>query len=86
MLKAKMGSLYWDREAVREVLRPRPEGVEPPAILDVGTGSGACFYTVPSALRRNHSPLIGSWVVDMAEEFPHAEVVGIDLVPANLAA
>ena len=27
----------------------------------------------------------GSWMVDMAKMFPHADVVGIDLVPANLS-
>lgn len=27
---------------------------------------------------------LGSWAIDMAEEFPHAEILGIDLVPANL--
>lgn len=26
----------------------------------------------------------GSWVLDMGELFPHAEVVGLDLAPANL--
>lgn len=26
----------------------------------------------------------GSWVLDMGEMFPHAEVVGLDLAPANL--
>ncbi|KAG8910890.1 hypothetical protein FRC01_006066, partial [Tulasnella sp. 417] len=26
----------------------------------------------------------GSWMVDMARMFPHAEIVGIDLAPANL--
>ncbi|KAG9050551.1 hypothetical protein FS837_004408 [Tulasnella sp. UAMH 9824] len=27
----------------------------------------------------------GSWMVDMAKMFPHAEIVGVDLVPANLS-
>jgi len=27
----------------------------------------------------------GSWVIDMARLFPHAEIVGLDLVPANLS-
>lgn len=26
----------------------------------------------------------GSWAIDMAEEFPHAQVVGMDVAPANL--
>ncbi|KAG8925140.1 hypothetical protein FRC01_010623, partial [Tulasnella sp. 417] len=27
----------------------------------------------------------GSWMLDMAKMFPHAEIVGVDLAPANLA-
>ncbi|KAG8875872.1 hypothetical protein FRB97_004667 [Tulasnella sp. 331] len=38
---------------------------QPPAVLDIGTGSGR-------------------WAVDMALQFPHAEVLGIDLVPPVL--
>ncbi|KAG8897595.1 hypothetical protein FRB99_008052 [Tulasnella sp. 403] len=44
------------------------------------------------APRRNPVPAVldigtgsGSWVVDMAKAFPHARVVGLDLVPANLS-
>jgi len=66
MLRIKMDGLYWTAEAVRPILAPRPEGSEPPAILDIGTGSG-------------------SWVVDMARQFPHCDVVGMDLAPANLS-
>lgn len=43
MLKVKMGGLYWPSDHVRRILAPRPEGSEPPAILDVGTGSGRVF-------------------------------------------
>ena len=29
---------------------------------------------------------VGAWALDMAKEFPHADVLGIDLVPTNLPA
>lgn len=58
--------LYKKPDGVKRVLAPRPEGVDPPAILDIGAGSGR-------------------WALDMAKEFPHAEVVGLDLTPPNLA-
>lgn len=66
MFRVAMNGFYSKPDVVKRILALRPEGVEPPAILDIGTGSG-------------------SWVLDMAKEFPHAEVVGVDLTPANLA-
>lgn len=82
-LKIQMGALYYPVDLVRRILAPRPPGDQAPAILDIGTGSGEC------AIHRSKGASVtfcqGSWAVDMAEEFPHAEVVGVDIVPANLA-
>lgn len=63
MLKIKLGGLFLQPRAVQQALAPR--NGPPPAVLDVGSGSG-------------------SWVLDMGGMFPHAEVVGLDLAPANL--
>lgn len=43
MLKTQMDALYWPTDHVRRILAPRPEGCEPPAIMDIGTGSGECM-------------------------------------------
>ncbi|KAG8964298.1 hypothetical protein FRC05_003848 [Tulasnella sp. 425] len=59
-LRLHLNSLYASKHLVENALR---EGQDPPpAVLDVGTGSGR-------------------WAIDMALQFPHAEVVGLDLVP-----
>ncbi|KAG8979154.1 hypothetical protein FRC05_009364 [Tulasnella sp. 425] len=59
-LRLHLNSLYPSKHLVDHALR---EGQEPPpAVLDVGTGSGR-------------------WAIDMALQFPHVEVVGLDLVP-----
>ncbi|KAG8919177.1 hypothetical protein FRC00_011656, partial [Tulasnella sp. 408] len=39
--------------------------------------------TIPRALDIGTGS--GKWVTDMAKEFPHAEVVGLDLAPVNLS-
>ncbi|KAG9028012.1 hypothetical protein FS837_004014, partial [Tulasnella sp. UAMH 9824] len=59
-LRLHLNSLYPSKHLVDHALR---EGQDtPPAVLDVGTGSGR-------------------WAIDIALQFPHAEVVGLDLVP-----
>ncbi|KAG8955734.1 hypothetical protein FRC04_007725 [Tulasnella sp. 424] len=58
-IKLNLGELFACPELVRAALAPRDD--RRPAILDVGTGSGA-------------------WAVDMSKEFPHCDVVGMDLV------
>lgn len=58
---------------------------------------GGLFYA-PQAVKRALAPRdgsqpsildvgsgSGSWVIEMARQFPHAEVVGLDLAPANLS-
>ncbi|KIO29852.1 hypothetical protein M407DRAFT_46039, partial [Tulasnella calospora MUT 4182] len=58
---------------------------------------GGLFYA-PQAVRRALAPRdgsrpsildvgsgSGSWVIEMGRQFPHAEVVGLDLAPANLS-
>ncbi|KAG9044043.1 hypothetical protein FS837_008858 [Tulasnella sp. UAMH 9824] len=62
-LRLHLGSLYASKHLVETALKPNPDC--PPAILDVGTGSGR-------------------WALDMAIQFPHAEVVGLDIVPPVL--
>ena len=53
MLKAKMGGLFWPSDRVRGILAPRPEGSEPPAVLDIGTGSGTRLPSIHGP-RLNH--------------------------------
>ncbi|KIO33934.1 hypothetical protein M407DRAFT_17201 [Tulasnella calospora MUT 4182] len=64
-LQLHLNSLYASKHLVENALR---EGQDPPpAVLDVGTGSGR-------------------WAIDMALQFPHVDVIGLDLVPpANVA-
>ncbi|KAG9019382.1 hypothetical protein FRB90_003189 [Tulasnella sp. 427] len=62
MLKKRIG-LFLQHDTVERILAPRQ--IEIPAVLDVGSGSGA-------------------WTVNTARRFPHTDVVGIDLAPANL--
>lgn len=45
-----------------------------------------------SSRKEDGSPMVldigtgsGSWVVDMARRYPHAEVIGMDLAPPNFA-
>lgn len=83
MLKARLGGLYWPQDIVRRVLVPRPEGAEPPRIIDIGTGSGTLTKSSHNISLR--AIMLGSWAVDMAHEFPHSKVIGFDLVPALLA-
>jgi len=64
LLQLFTGSLYPRRDLVDRALAPGQS--IPPAVLDVGTGSGA-------------------WAIDMANRFPHAHVIGMDIcVPAVL--
>ncbi|KAG9044044.1 hypothetical protein FS837_008859 [Tulasnella sp. UAMH 9824] len=62
-LRLHLGSLYASKHLVEAALKPNPDC--PPAVLDVGTGSGR-------------------WALDMAIQFPHAEVIGLDIVPPVL--
>ena len=73
-----LGGLYPAQSPVRWALRPR-SGMTL-NILDVGTGSGS--WSGQRALRLAFSILIYSdRAIDMAREFPHCNVVGVDLVP-----
>lgn len=47
MLKVKMGGLYWPIDLVRNILAPKLVGHDPPAVLDIGTGSGGWRLAVP---------------------------------------
>lgn len=58
-----LDGLYAAPDLVAKAMAPRQN--RPPAVFDIGTGSG-------------------TWAMDMAREFPHAEVVGIDLAPPTL--
>ncbi|KIO26804.1 hypothetical protein M407DRAFT_243608, partial [Tulasnella calospora MUT 4182] len=58
-----LDGLYAAPDLVAKAMAPRQN--RPPAVFDIGTGSGI-------------------WAMDMAREFPHAEVVGIDLAPPTL--
>ncbi|KAG8955745.1 hypothetical protein FRC04_007736 [Tulasnella sp. 424] len=62
-LRLFLGSLYASKHLVEAALKPNLE--VPPAVLDVGTGSGR-------------------WAIDMAVQFPHVDVVGLDIVPPVL--
>ncbi|KAG8956110.1 hypothetical protein FRC00_005075, partial [Tulasnella sp. 408] len=66
MLKKMRNGLFLAADDVQRALAPREDPEPPPAILDLGSGSG-------------------SWMLDMAKMFPHAELVGLDLAPANLS-
>jgi hypothetical protein len=43
-------------------------------IIDVGTGSGDSFFP-------KRPLIIGSWAIEVADEFPTARVIGMDLSP-----
>lgn len=64
---------------MHEVLTPR-EGQERCRILDLGTGGG--FWCVVSE-NCKYIPLAeqDDRAIDLADEFPEAEVVGVDLAP-----
>lgn len=67
MLKIKMGGLYWPASHVRRILSaPRPEGAEPPAILDIGTGSGEGSVLARLTLCTLKVFMIGSWALGKA--------------------
>lgn len=87
MLKISIGGLYLPSAAdhVRRALALQSDGSEPPAILDIGTGSGERLPLKRAAGTDSAYCLQGSWAIDMAEEFPRANVLGIDVVPPNLA-
>ncbi|KAG8883516.1 hypothetical protein FRB97_006499 [Tulasnella sp. 331] len=70
VLKCHLRSLYPHPRWVEWLLRPDQE--RQPAVLDVGAGSGRCDES-----RHKRA-------VDMASQFPHAKVLGIDLVPPVL--
>ncbi|KAG8955188.1 hypothetical protein FRC04_009646 [Tulasnella sp. 424] len=69
------GNIYQSPELVKAALSPREDLKR--RVLDVGTGSGKWYEdTIP--LKRV------SEAIDMAEEFPHADVLGVDLVMPNV--
>ena len=68
-----------------------PKGLSASARRVRAAGNPRCrhrlrYNTILLILRSSlDAPCIGSWAVDMAKEFPYAEVTGLDVVPANLA-
>ena len=76
-----LGDLYPAGNLVRWALRPRTN--RRPNILDIGTGSGRWYVQV-----LNREPMLQLMipfrVIDMAKEFPHCDVVGVDLAPPRL--
>lgn len=81
--KAMVGGLYPARDLVRRALAPRNGSA--PQILDVGTGSGTWYISsAPERVRGPHNGFLGR-AIEMALEFPHCEVVGIDLVPPHIS-
>lgn len=86
MLRVDMNGLYWPSDHVRRILAPRPDGVEPPAVLDIGTGSGEHRFHRLCLLSLWYSGMkLGSWVIGVAKEFPHTQVVGLDLALPTFA-
>jgi hypothetical protein len=73
-----INSLYWPVDRVRNTLTPR--GLEKIRILDVGSGEGD-WYEITIYLSKILNHLHSSRTVGMALEFPHCEVLGIDLIP-----
>ncbi|KZS94766.1 hypothetical protein SISNIDRAFT_31157 [Sistotremastrum niveocremeum HHB9708] len=76
-LKLMKGPVPFSDQVLDDLLRQR-EGYEP-AILDLGRGSGIWYAKIWLSERRK---LIGVFrrSIEMAERFPHAKVVGFDLV------
>ena len=63
-----------------EELYLAPIGDNPQQVLDLGTGSGMIWpysraYSAPDLL------YLGIWAMDIADKFPSAEVLGVDLAP-----
>ncbi|KAG8920560.1 hypothetical protein FRC00_009837, partial [Tulasnella sp. 408] len=84
MLKALVGGLYVPPDLVRKALDPARRHNKC-SILDVGTCSGIWLVLESRSFiaRVSYSSVCGR-AVEMAKEFPSAEVVGMDLVnPAN---
>ncbi|KAI6045759.1 S-adenosyl-L-methionine-dependent methyltransferase [Pisolithus marmoratus] len=68
---------------MKEVLTPR-EGKERCRILDLGTGGGFWYADASSTLSDRvpiYVSLTENRAIDLADEFPTAEVIGVDLAP-----
>ncbi|PIL24243.1 hypothetical protein GSI_13996 [Ganoderma sinense ZZ0214-1] len=76
-----LGGLYPAPNLVRKALAPRPG--KAPAILDVGTGSGSWSAMCDQIFlqKLTHSTCRA---IDMAMQFPHCSVVGVDLAPPRV--
>ncbi|KAG8914671.1 hypothetical protein FRC00_011592, partial [Tulasnella sp. 408] len=79
------GELYQTPELVRETLSPQENTKR--RILDVGSGSGKWYSCLSVSNHKPDSHKSDSHftrAIDIAQEFPHADVLGIDLVQPNV--
>lgn len=75
--------LYTPPDKVQQALQSRADGRQP-AILDVGTGAGNwCAPHIYREIQGLNS--VTHRAEDMAREFPHAKVLGIDLNPVKIS-
>lgn len=86
-LRLYRGALYANPSLVRAVLtedKGVQRGCRPrPMILDVGTGTGRWLVADITCLVRNLCFIARLYTraIEMAQEFPNADVVGFDVVP-----
>lgn len=69
--------------AVQNVLRRAKGDPNPPKILDIGSGSGAWYVLFAKAEAKTSTKGILNRAVEMALRFPHARVVGMDLIESS---